>query len=51
MEEVLTRRFVHGMDEREERKQQLEDEFGSFTRDVYKRQHEEYWQAPLRYLT
>lgn len=32
MEEVLTRRFVHGMDEREERKQQLEDEFGSFTR-------------------
>lgn len=31
MEEVLTRRFVHGMDEREERKQQLEDEFGSFT--------------------
>lgn len=33
MEEVLTRRFVHGMDEREERKQQqLEDAFGSFTR-------------------
>ena len=33
MEEVLTRRFVHGMDEKEERKQQkLEDEFGSFTR-------------------
>ena len=33
MEEVLTRRFVHGMDEREERKQQqLEDELGSFTR-------------------
>mgnify|MGYP000115549162 FL=1 len=33
MKEVLTRRFVHGMDEREERKQQqLEDEFGSFTR-------------------
>ena len=33
MEEILTRRFVHGMDEREERKQQkLEDEFGSFTR-------------------
>lgn len=32
MEEVLTRRFVHGMDEREERKQQLKDEFGSFTR-------------------
>ena len=33
MEEVLTRRFVHGMDEREEQKQQqLEDEFGSFTR-------------------
>lgn len=33
MEEVLTRRFLHGMDEREERKQQkLEDEFGSFTR-------------------
>ena len=32
MEEVLTRRFVHGMGEREERKQQLEDEFGSFTR-------------------
>lgn len=32
MEEVLIRRFVHGMDEREERKQQLEDEFGSFTR-------------------
>lgn len=32
MEEVLTRRFVHGMDEREERKQQLEYEFGSFTR-------------------
>ncbi len=32
MEEVLTRRFVHGMDEREERKQQLEDEFGRFTR-------------------
>lgn len=32
MEEVLTRRFVHGRDEREERKQQLEDEFGSFTR-------------------
>lgn len=32
MEEVLTRRFVHGMDEREERKQQLENEFGSFTR-------------------
>lgn len=33
MEEVLTRRFVHGMDEREERKQKkLEDEFGSFTR-------------------
>ena len=33
MEEVLTRRFIHGMDEREERRQQqLEDEFGSFTR-------------------
>ena len=32
MEEVLTRRFVHGMDEREERKQQLEDDLGSFTR-------------------
>lgn len=33
MEEVLTRRFVHGIDEREERKQQqLEDEFGNFTR-------------------
>lgn len=33
MEEVLTRRFVHGMDEREERKQQqLEEMFGSFTR-------------------
>ncbi len=33
MEEVLTRRFVHGMDEREERRQQqLEEEFGNFTR-------------------
>lgn len=33
MEEVLTRRFVHGIDEKEERKKQmLESEFGSFTR-------------------
>lgn len=33
MQEVLTRRFVHGIEEKEERKQQvLEDEFGSFTR-------------------
>ncbi len=33
MEEVLTRRFVHGMNEQEERRnQELEQEFGSFTR-------------------
>ena len=33
MKEVLTRRFVHGMEEREElRDKQLEDTFGSFTR-------------------
>lgn len=33
MEEVLTRRFVHGMEEREElRDKELEDTFGSFTR-------------------
>ena len=33
MEEVLTRRFVHGMNEQEERRShQLEQEFGSFTK-------------------
>ena len=33
MKEVLTRRFVHGMEEREElRDKELEDTFGSFTR-------------------
>lgn len=33
MEEVLTRRFVHGMNEQEERgNQQLEQDYGSFTR-------------------
>ena len=33
MEEVLTRRFVHGLDEQEERKtENLEDAYGSFTR-------------------
>lgn len=33
MEEVLTRRFVHGLDEQEERKaENLEDTYGSFTR-------------------
>ena len=33
MNEVLTRRFVHGMEEREElRDKELEDTFGSFTR-------------------
>lgn len=33
MEEVITRRFVHGMNEQEERRnQELEQEFGSFTR-------------------
>ena len=33
MKEVLTRRFVHGMEEREElRDKELEDAFGSFTR-------------------
>ena len=33
MEEVLTRRFVHGIDEQEaRRKENLDDEFGSFTR-------------------
>ncbi len=33
MEEVLTRRFVHGMNEQEEREnQQLEQDYGSFTR-------------------
>ena len=33
MEEVLTRRFVHGLDEQEaRRKENLDDEFGSFTR-------------------
>ena len=33
MEEVLTRRFVHGIDEQEERRaNQLEEEYGSFTR-------------------
>lgn len=33
MEEVLTRRFVHGMNEQEERRNnQLEDAYGSFTR-------------------
>ena len=33
MKEVLTRRFVHGMEEREElRDKQLEETFGSFTR-------------------
>ena len=33
MEEVLTRRFVHGMEEREERKEKsLDQELGSFTR-------------------
>lgn len=33
MEEVLTRRFVHGLDEQEaRRKENLDEEFGSFTR-------------------
>ena len=33
MEEVLTRRFIHGLDEQEERKaENLEDDYGSFTR-------------------
>ena len=33
MEEVLTRRFVHGMNEQEEREnRQLEQDYGSFTR-------------------
>lgn len=33
MEEVLTRRFVHGLDEQEERRaENLEDAYGSFTR-------------------
>lgn len=33
MEEVLTRRFVHGMNEQEERgNQQMEQDYGSFTR-------------------
>lgn len=33
MEEVLTRRFVHGLDEQEERRvENLEDTYGSFTR-------------------
>ena len=33
MEEVLTRRFVHGLDEQEAgRKENLDEEFGSFTR-------------------
>ena len=33
MEEVLTRRFVHGLDEQEDRKtENLEDAYGSFTR-------------------
>ena len=33
MEEVLTRRFVHGLDEQEaRRKEHLDEEFGSFTR-------------------
>ncbi|MCR2019783.1 excinuclease ABC subunit UvrC [Blautia pseudococcoides] len=33
MEEVLTRRFVHGLDEQEaRRKESLDEEFGSFTR-------------------
>lgn len=33
MEEVLTRRFVHGMNEQEQRKQQrLDQDYGSFTR-------------------
>ena len=32
-EEVLTRRFIHGLDEQEERKaENLEDDYGSFTR-------------------